>query len=188
MTEELVCWRRLDCPGHEAARLTFHDPFWHLSGTAVFAEEGQPCRLEYVIACSAAWYTLRANVTGWVGRRCVRLNIVRDPSHRWRLNGRACGEVDGCADLDLAFSPSTNSLPIRRLGLSIGQRAEVTAACLRFPALILEPLAQAYQRVEDRRYRYESLADHFTADLEVNAAGIVVRYPGLWEAEPVQLR
>lgn len=184
MNEKLVLWRRLDRPGHEAARLTFHDPFWHLSGMAVFAHEGQPCRLEYFIACSAAWQTLRARVTGWVGKEFVKLEIACDAAQRWRLNGRECGSVDGCIDLDLGFSPATNVLPIRRLRLSAGQRAEVTAAWLRFPELTLEPLAQAYQRLEDRLYRYEAPATSFAADLAVDSAGIVVRYPGMWEAEP----
>jgi hypothetical protein len=183
MTEELVLWRRLDQPGHEAARVIFHDPFWQLSGTAVFAHDGQPCRLEYLVACSVSWHTLRAKIAGWVGGRCVRIDLIADSSRRWRLNGAECGDVQGCIDLDLAFSPSTNMLPIRRLGLPVGGRAEVTAAWLRFPDLILQPLAQTYRRTSDRHYRYESGGGVFTADLEVNAAGVVLRYPALWEAE-----
>lgn len=184
MTEELMLWRRLDQPGHEAARLIFHDPFWQLSGTAVFAHEGQPCRLEYLVACTASWQTLHARVGGWVGNRCVRLDLSADAGHRWRLNGRECGEVNGCLDLDLAFSPATNMLPIRRLGLSLGQRADVTAAWLRFPELALQPLAQTYQHLDEHRYRYEALGGTFVTELEVNAAGMIVRYPGLWVAEP----
>lgn len=184
MTEELVLWRRLDRPGHEAGRLIFHDPFWQLSGTAVFADEGQPCRLEYLVVCTAAWQTLRAKIAGWVGPRYVRLDLVSDSTHRWRLNGVECAQVEGCIDLDLAFSPATNLLPIRRLGLTLGQRAEVTAAWLRFPDLTLRPLPQAYERVGDRKYHYESQGGAFTAELEVNASGMVVRYAGMWEAEP----
>ncbi|MGH7498709.1 MAG: putative glycolipid-binding domain-containing protein [Gemmatimonadales bacterium] len=184
MTEELVLWRRLDRPGHEAARLIFHDPFWQLSGTAVFAHESQPCRLEYLVVCTASWQTLRAKIAGWVGSRCVRLDLVSDSTHHWRLNGVECTEVEGCIDLDLAFSPATNLLPIRRLHLPLGQRAEVTTAWLRFPDLTLQPLAQAYVHVGERKYHYESQGGEFAADLEVNATGMVVRYPDLWEAEP----
>jgi hypothetical protein len=179
----LVLWRRLDQPGHEAARLIFHDPFWQLGGTAVFAHDGQPCRLEYLVACSASWHTLRAKIAGWVGPRCIRVDLTADSGGRWRLNGAECGDVQGCIDLDLAFSPSTNLLPIRRLALPVGARAEVTAAWLRFPELTLQPLAQVYQRTDDRHYRYESGGGAFTRDLEVNDVGMVLRYPGLWEAE-----
>jgi uncharacterized protein len=183
VTEQLILWRRVDRPGHEAARLSFHEPFWHLSGTAVFANAGQPCRLEYFIACSSSWQTLRSRVTGWMGRQYVRLDVLVDPAHRWRMNGRECAEVAGCIDLDLGFSPATNLLPNRRLGLSAGEAVDVTAAWLRVPELSLEPLAQNYRRLDDRVYRYESSTPGFAADLEVNPAGLVVRYPGLWEIE-----
>lgn len=88
-------------------------------------------------------------------------------------------------DVDLNFSPSTNLLPIRRLGLDAGAAAEVHAAWLRFPSLRLERLQQTYTRTGERSYRYESADGAFMRDLEVNAAGLVTRYPGIWEAEPV---
>ncbi len=183
VTEELVLWRRLDQPGHEAARLTFHDPFWQLSGMSVFAHAGRPCRLEYLVTCSAAWETLHAKVAGWIGNRWIRLKLSTDAEHRWLLNGKECGDVAGCIDLDLAFSPATNTLPIRRLGLLSGQRAEVTAAWLRFPELALQPLAQAYQHLDGGKYRYEAFSRGFATELDVNPAGLVVRYPDLWLAE-----
>lgn len=183
MTEELVLWRRLDRPGHEAARLIFHDPFWYLSGTAVFADEGVPCRLEYRVACSSSWQTLHARIAGWLGAKCVRVDLVADSSHRWRLNGQQCAAVNGCIDLDLEFSPATNMLPIRRLGLPVGEGTEVISAWLRFPQLTLQPLVQSYRHVADGKYRYEAFGGTFTAELDVSPAGMVLRYPELWEAE-----
>ena len=91
--------------------------------------------------------------------------------------------MEGCDDLDLNFSPSTNALPIRRLGLAVGQAAEVRAAWLRFPSFALEPLEQVYRRTGDAIYRYESAGGTFVADLEVNAAGLVIHYPGFCRAE-----
>jgi len=41
--------------------------------TAVFAHEGQACRLEYAIACDEQWRTLSAVVSGWVGERDVEV-------------------------------------------------------------------------------------------------------------------
>lgn len=184
MSEELVLWRRLDRPGHEAARLVFHEPFWQLSGTVVFAEEGVPCRLEYLIACSAEWQTLRAKISGWVGAQSVRLDVSADANRHWRINGQGCPSVDGCSDLDLSFSPATNQLPIRRLGLAVGAGADVTAAWLRFPELTLEPLAQAYRRIGEREYQYVALESAFSTVLEVSPGGTVLHYPGMWRAEP----
>lgn len=143
----------MDQPGHEAARLVYQPPFWHLMGTAVFAHEGQPCRLDYEVVCNSAWETRSGRVSGWIGDEPVEIEISVDTSHHWLVNGEEYPQADDCTDLDLNFSPSTNLLPIRRLGLSIGQSAEVKAAWLRFPSLMLEPLEQRYIHVEDGIYR-----------------------------------
>jgi hypothetical protein len=149
----------------------------------VFAHDEQPCRLDYVVACGAHWRTLSGRVAGWIGEQSVDLALVVDPARGWLLDGAECGSVDGCLDLDLNFSPSTNLLPIRRLGLAIGQEAVVRAAWLRFPSFALEPLEQLYRRVDATTYRYESAGGQFVADLEVNAAGFVTHYPSFCRAE-----
>lgn len=183
MTDQSILWRRLDCPGHEAGRLDFRDSCWYLSGTAVFAHNRQACRLDYVVVCAADWQTRSGRVTGWVATQPVAIELAVDSAHRWWLNGAACPAVEGCIDLDLNFSPSTNLLPIRRLDLATGAAAEVQAAWLRFPSFALEPLSQIYRRTGDTTYRYESAGGRFVADLQVNAAGFVTEYPNLWQIE-----
>ncbi len=178
-----VLWRRLDHPGHDAARLVHHAPFWQLGGTAVFGVERRTCRLEYHIVCDAAWRTLHGRVNGWIGPDPVKVELYTDTARRWTVNGRPAPAVAGCVDLDLAFTPATNTIPIRRLALNQGERAEVRSAWLRFPELTLEPLIQTYARTGEFTYHYESTGGDFTTDLEVGAAGFVLRYPPLWEGE-----
>jgi hypothetical protein len=74
-------------------------------------------------------------------------------------------------------------LPIRRLGLEVGQEAEVKAAWLRFPSCKLEPLLQKYRRTGPNAYRYESAGGKFVADLQVDANGFVSLYPKFWQVE-----
>jgi hypothetical protein len=182
MADESVIWSRLDHPGHEAARLLPQRSGWHLSGTAVFASDGQPCRLDYLVVCGPDWRTLSGRVTGWVGTLPIHVEMTADAG-RWRLNGADCPAVEGCVDLDLNFSPSTNLLPIRRLDLAVGAEAPVRAAWLRFPSFVLEPLDQLYRRTSEAIYRYESAGGSFVAHLRVNAAGFVIDYPGVWRVE-----
>jgi hypothetical protein len=181
--EAAILWRRLGQPGHESARLGVHQSGWHLSGTAVFAHDQQPCRLDYGVACDGEWRTVSGRVAGWVGFSTVEIVIAVDAARRWWLNGREYPDVAGCTDLDLSFSPSTNLLPIRRLNLVIGAQADVRAAWLRFPGFTLEPLAQVYRRIDVTTYRYQSAGGRFTAELLVNAAGFVTRYASFWQAE-----
>lgn len=176
-----VAWRRLDVPGSETARLEHADGGWRLTGTAQFEHEGRDCRLDYRVECDAGWRTTVAHVAGSVGGEAIGVAIEVDGDGRWRLNGRECPQVDGCIDVDLNFSPSTNLLPIRRLRLAVGEEAKVRAAWLRFPGFVLEPLEQRYRRTGEHAWRYESANGAFVRDLMVNSDGFVVRYPGTWE-------
>lgn len=178
-----ILWRRLDKPGHEAARLWERDGRWHLDGTAVFLHEGGSCRLEYRVVCDPDWMTRDCRVTGWIGDRVVNLELSRDPSGGWWRDGERCGEMGGCTDIDLGFSPSTNLLPIRRLNLDVAAQAPVRAAWLRFPGLEFEPLEQVYTRLSADRYRYESGGGRFSTELVVENSGLVREYPGFFEVE-----
>jgi hypothetical protein len=184
MTYQTILWRRLDRPGHEAARLWSHASSWHLAGTAVFAYDQQPCRLDYHLICDANWNTRSGLVTGWVGDEALEFLFSVGADRRWQLNDRVIFEVSGCYDIDLNFSPSTNLLPIRRLDLAVGQAATVKAAWLRFPGFNFEPLEQTYRRLDLSTYRYESAGGRFIRELTVNAAGFVTSYPDFWALEP----
>ena len=182
--DQSVLWRGLYQLGHEACRVYHLDTGWHLEGTAVFlSDDRRPCRLSYLVICDSSWKTLKGTVSGWVGDDDVNINISVDTLSHWQLNGLEKPEVDGCVDLDLNFSPSTNLLPIRRLNLEIGQPAEVKAAWLRFPSFELEPLSQIYSRLDEFTYRYSSNGGKFVRDLKVNELGLVTDYPGLWQVE-----
>jgi hypothetical protein len=183
MERNIILWRRLDLPGHEIGELCALEDGWKLSGTALFCYERQPCRLEYIVLCDSRWRTNSAQVRGAIAEREVDLTVSRDAEGMWQLNGADCPAVAGCTDIDLGFSPSTNLLPIRRLSLAVGEYADVRAAWLPFPSLLLQHLAQVYRREGERTYRYESGCGSFVRILEVNPAGFVTSYPGVWEAE-----
>ena len=182
--DQSILWRGLYQPGHETCRVYEHDTRCHLEGTAVFlSEDRRPCQLSYLVICDSSWKTIKGTVSGWVGDGDVNINISVDALGHWQLNGFEKPEVDGCVDLDLNFSPSTNLLPIRRLDLEIGQQAEVKAAWLRFPSFELELLSQIYSRLDESTYRYSSNDGKFVRDLKVNEFGLVTHYPGLWQVE-----
>src|ERR1043165_446225 len=103
MTNKSILWRRLNQPGHEAARLVHREAGWLLIGTAVFADKGLPCRLDYRIECDPNWKTRSARVMGWVDEAPVEIEITADEG-LWRVNGATVTEVAGCVDLDLNFT------------------------------------------------------------------------------------
>ena len=84
--------------------------------------------------------------------------------------------------MDLGGSPLTNTLPIRRLGLrdaDAGTAHRITVAWVLVPSLVVLPAVQSYTLVDPERVRYAS--EGFTAELEIDPEGYVLRYPGLAE-------
>jgi len=178
-----ILWRCIHMPGHEYCAVYREAERWFISGTAVFRNDREACRLEYLIECNADWETSAARVSGWAGAKTIDIEIRVEPDQKWLLNGLEQPAVTGCTDVDLNFSPSTNLLPIRRLNLSVGQEGPVSAAWLRFPSFEVERLDQVYRRVNETTFRYESNGGSFTSELKVNEFGLVTSYPDLWKAE-----
>jgi hypothetical protein len=175
-----VTWRRLDLPGTDHASLARDGDGWRLAGVAAFIQSGRSCSLEYSISCDASWRTSGCTVRGRASDEAVVFELTRDDTGCWSRNGRALPLVDGCDDVDLGFTPATNTLPIRRLGLALGGRAAVRAAWVRFPGFNVEVLEQQYTRLAVDRYLYESAGGTFRRELTVDKRGFVLEYPGFW--------
>ena len=185
-------WQRLDTPGMETCdyiqssrRADAHDANLLMANVMV-ALGGELLKYMYFVNCDAAWSTTIVNVYGEGRERHLRVEEGRWLDEEYAHDGtdpslRELPELAGCVDVDLGISPSTNTLPIRRLNLAVGESRELTAAWVRFPELTVEPLAQRYTRLAERRYRYESVVSGFTAELEVDDLGLVVTYEGIWQ-------
>lgn len=176
-----VLWRCVFFDGHEASRLTSAAGGHALAGAAALGFGGHPALLRYQVTCAPTWETRTVAVEGWMGGGDVRVHLAVDGARRWTLNGRPAPHVEGCVDVDLGFTPATNTLPIRRLNLAVGESAPVRAAWLRFPEMELTVLDQVYTRLADRVYRYESNGGAFVRELTVDEHGVVVTYPDFWE-------
>jgi hypothetical protein len=136
-------------------------------------------RYSYELLCDADWSFRAIRIEAASGERA--LEIVADGSADWTVDGEWRSDLDECVDIDLSGSPFTNSLPIRRLGLAVDDEADLVVAWVDLGELSVVPDPQRYTRVDDRVYRFESLDSDFEADLTVDADGIVLEYPGLFE-------
>ena len=152
------------------------------------AADGKPYSLGYDVLSGGGFSTSWATVgnIGVYPRTRTVLRLRHGTDDHWSISDSSgkksrLDELRGCVDVDIGFTPSTNTLPIRRLCLEIGQSADVDAAWVRFPELTVERLRQRYTRLADDRYRYESVDSGFTAELQVDTDGLVVMYEGLWE-------
>lgn len=182
MTHAEIQWRRLDEQATERATISYDDGAPVLTGVVDGAtNDGRLYSLRYTVRCARDWSTRDAAVNGRIGETPVSILVSRNPDTGvWTRNGLQQQQIDNCVDVDLGFSPITNTLPIRRLALGVGAAATVRAAWLRFPDLEFQVLEQRYERVGDSTYIYESAGGRFRAELEVDRTGIVLRYGDYW--------
>src|SRR5690606_22843295 len=149
-SESRMRWRRLDVPGREDARIQRTPDGWRLTGRVEVVEAGVAAHISYVVECGPTRRTRRTTLTGPVAGLPTRFALAADHDGQWTVNGAPLPLVAGALDVDLGFTPATNLLPIRRLGLAVGERADVHTAWLRFPDLRVERLEQSYLREADR--------------------------------------
>lgn len=150
-----------------------------LRGWIVASVEGEGCAASYEVVADRRWVTRLAVVT--IASAANRaMTIEHDGRGGWAVDGVGRPDLTTCLDVDLGITPSTNTLPIRRLGLAVGDVNDLDAAWVRFPEMSVEVLSQRYERLSDSSYRYSS-AD-FQRDLEIDPKGIVQRYgTDLWK-------
>lgn len=188
-----VLWQALAWPGVEHLSIEERkiSEGYVIDGLIVGVFGDRPSRLWYRMELSAAWTFQRLNltVTDGVARyhdnplepNGESLELIRTSDGRWDHDQAPLAiALDECVDIDIAVTPFTNTLPIRRLNLYPGESAEITVVYIAVPELTLAPARQRYTRLGDSTYRFESLVSGFTADITVDTHGLVVDYPGLF--------
>ncbi len=151
-----------------------------MRGWVVTRVDGIDCAVSYQVTADQHWVTRGVSVRLESGGTRM-LELEHDGGGTWLVDGLPQPDLDGCLDVDLGISPSTNTLPIRRLMLVVGGKASLVAAWIRFPDLVVEGVPQSYERTSESVYRYRS--DSFQAELEVDERGVVLRYgDDLWRA------
>ena len=175
MTTRRVAWRRSDEVGtDEHCTLTVRAGGLSLVGTVLGAEGGLPVRIEYRVLADGAGLTTAAHIRDLRGFETRTVALERDLKGNWSVDGVRMPALKGCTDVDLGCSPSTNTLPIRRLRLAVGASHTIKAVWIRFPDLAIVKASQTYARLDEFTYRYSSTG--FGAELTVDDDGLVAAY------------
>jgi uncharacterized protein len=179
-----AAWRHFDARvGFEVLFLQGDVSGYRFEGHSTAVEDGEAWGIRYALTVDADWVTRSASIAGRsaLGVREVRLEGVG--TGRWRVDGEPAPGLDGCLEVDLEASAFTNALPVHRLGLGVGERADAPAAYVRAVDLRVERLEQSYVRLpdtgENSHYDYVSPAFDFRAELVYDRFGLVLDYPGI---------
>jgi hypothetical protein len=186
-----IMWTPWDTPGLEHLRLVQYEGGILADGVIIGVEEGRAFRARYTIQCDARWCVreVRVDMLDDTNRR---LDLMSDGGGHWADGaGEPLPGLVGCFDIDISITPFTNTLPIRRLALPPGVATDINVAYIALPnpgdgrvGLTALPRLQRYTclatNARSGRYLFESRDSDFTAELPVDADGLVVDYPGLF--------
>lgn len=165
-------WSGWDGAGHELLTLGWESGGWTADGVVTGAD------VHYVVRVDEQWRVRQFLLFRDQEEPDLWLGV--NPAGQWgEVNGAHRPELDGCIDLDLACTPFTNSLPIKRLLLEVGETAEILVARVDHETLGVVPERQRYTRLTEHRWRYWDESD-FTVEFEVDAQDLVVDYPDLF--------
>jgi hypothetical protein len=151
-----------------------------------FDEEHGAFRLMYQLQWQPSWQLRDARLLLTTAQGARSLHLLTDGEGHWRRgDGQALDALEGCRDIDIWPTPFTNSFPIRRTPLQIGERREYLMAWIFGLDLTVHAQPQAYTRVAERSYLFENLdGSNFKAELPVDDDGIVLDYPELFLRVP----
>lgn len=176
-------WRRLDGPGLEHCTARFGPTGGDARGVMLAREEGAWFAFRWTIAWDARGATRSLRIEDLQDGRI--LEAVADGAGVWQDLDGDRPDLAGCLDADVGASPFSNTLPIRRLDLAPGQRAEVKVAWAPLPRLEIRPILQRYtclaRTAEGATWLWEDADGGRHEGLRTDADGLVTLYPGLFE-------
>ena len=186
--EHHILWHCSLLSSSEHAVLAESEDGYRLQGVAVLPLGELPCHIDYSVTVDRQWRPgqARATITTPSGTREIVLRSQHGAG--WEVNGELMARLDGCPDVDFGWTPATNTVPIRRLGLEVGEAASITAAWVRFPELDVVASEQRYRRLAIDRWQYTSGEYDYQLVIDPDT-GLVLSYgDDLWRAAATAFR
>lgn len=140
---------------------------------------GQPYTLHYRLEIARSGLPLHLHCALEDGRQ---LDLTRSEGGEWTdAVKQPLPRLHGCTDVDIRATPFTNTLPLHRLGLRVGEDHEVRAVWVDVPSLEVQAACQRYTRTGDTTYRYENLKSGYSNEITADEPGLVTLCPAAFE-------
>jgi hypothetical protein len=154
---------------------------YELAGTTLIMHDDVRVEIAYRVEVASDWSTRNATID--IPALALNHQIEVPEPGTWVIDGERRPDLDECSDIDLGWTPATNTIPIRRLELEGRKAATIRAAWLKWSELRFIATDQTYTRTGKTTWRYAS--GNFSAELLVDDQGVVLSYgdPPIWRVE-----
>ena len=181
MFPKTIIWKSEGVAGEERLRLTQNGDEIIATSRAAGGDADLHTEwdAEYVIACDKSWHVRRVSIREKL--QDCRLDIFSKGNGHWTdADGNVLAALAGCIDIDFRATPYSNTFPIRRLHLPVGESAAIDVAYINAPDLVVTREHQVYTRTGEHEWKFAQPSADFEAVITVDNEGFVVDYPGLF--------
>ncbi len=191
--ERNIVWSCLDEPGMEHLHLIEGQHGFTANGLVLAVKKNIAYRIRYTVSCDVAWHVREVRVE-LLDNQVSEVHLKSDGKGHWTTNGHErVALLDGCIDVDISATPFTNTVAIQRLGLAVGEVAEISVAYINVPTMQVTAVTQRYTYVESNddgeHYQYAGYPSGYQAELVVDRNKFVITYPELfmqvWSSEEI---
>lgn len=180
-----VMWKTFNGVGLEHLLLLKNHENIKVNSVILTMRDNMPVRILYNIYCDLDWKVKKFDIQIFCDKH-KNIILQSDGNGIWTTDSNESVEdLKGCIDIDISITPFTNTIPIRRLLLKVGESKEIKVVYVDIYNYSLTPVKQRYTCLDSNlngyKYRYENLNNGFTAEFFVDKEGIVIDYPDLFE-------
>ena len=178
-TTELLIWKSSLLKTTEFVSVTIGNAI-HVQGHVTSEDIDKLFHLSYTLDLDTTWNVQSVHIDV-LSKEPVSLSLTKDRNNNWYdERGVLLRDLSGCNDVDISYTPFTNTLPINRLHLPVGATKEETVVYVDIPTAKCTAVPQRYTNLGEGFYLYENLVTGFKSKIEIDEKGYVVDYPGIW--------
>jgi hypothetical protein len=183
MKQITALWKPVEYQGMEYLSLREVEDGFGIDSVVIATQPEGSFRLDYRIQCDLGFAVRDVQLTL---SNSQTLHLSSDGHGNWfDENRQLLPDLKGCIDVDILSTPFTNTLPIKRLAWAVGQTETLHMVYFTIPEMTIHADEQRYTCVERTPeggvFRFEQIATGFTVLLPVDADGLVLDYPELFE-------
>jgi hypothetical protein len=177
--DKIIVWKSTYVNTTEFTTIIFKDNI-EVNGQITGQGLGKFLNINYRLEINNKWEIQAVEII-FQSDSSFNISLHKNKSKQWiNEKGDVNSQLNNCTDIDITLTPFTNSLPINRLNLAVGESKEIEVVYFDLPTNNFKPSKQRYTNLGNGVYKYESLESGFTANLQVDSDGLVLNYPGIW--------
>lgn len=141
----------------------------------------KPWQVNYTLTLNPRWEAQTVFIEV-MSEQNYTISLHKNELQQWmNEKGEHLAAFDGCVDVDISFTPFTNSLPINRLQLTKGEGQDIRVVYVDVRNGVIKTVKQRYLNKGNQIYKYENEDSGYISELIIDKDGYVVDYPGIWQ-------